>query len=109
MVLRRDLCLPVRLDHDGLMRLDDEGRAQDAMAWLETGAQENWRVVPGATGEEPRLGLRFGKLVDRKRHVRLMRMVAAAKRLDLDRLDLDWLIRTRKAEALAVHRLEQRF
>ena len=57
MVLRRDLCLPVRLDHDGLMWLDDEGRAQDAMAWLETGAQENWRVVPGATGEEPRLRL----------------------------------------------------
>ena len=79
------------------------------MAWLETGAQENWRVVPGATGEEPRLGLRFGKLVDRKRHVRLVRMVAAAKRLDLDRLDLDWLIRARKAEALAVHRLEHVF
>ena len=109
MVLRRDLCLPVRLDHDGLMRLDDEGRAQDAMAWLETGAQENWRVVPGATGEEPRHGLRFRKLVDRKRHVWLMRMVAAAKRLDLDRLDLDWLVRTRKAEALAVHRLEHVF
>ena len=107
MVLRRDLGLPVRLDHDGLMRLDDEGRARDAMAWLETGAQEDRRVVPSATGEEPRRRLRFGNLVDRERHVRLVRMVATAKRLDLDRLDLDRFVRAGKAEALPVHRLER--
>ena len=34
-------------------------------------------------------------------------MVAAAKRLDLDRLDLDRLVRADKAEALAMHRLER--
>ena len=89
MVLRRDLGLPVRLDHHGLMRLDDQGRASNAVSRLETDAQEDRRVVPGAAGEEPRHGLWFRQLVDRKRQVGLVRMVAAAKRLDLDRLDLD--------------------
>ena len=106
MILRRDLGLPVRLDHHGLMRLDDQGRASNAMAWLESDAQEDRRVMPVATGEEPRLGLRFRQLVDRKRQVGLVRMLSAAKRLDLDRLDLDRLVGADKAEALAVHRLE---
>ena len=34
MIFRRDLGLPVRLDHHGLMRLDDQGGARDAMARL---------------------------------------------------------------------------
>ena len=37
----------------------------------------------------------FRQLVDRKRQVRLVRMLSAAKRLDLDRLDLDRLVGAR--------------
>ena len=47
-----------------------------------------------------------GRAVGRKRKVRLLRMLAAAKRLDLDRLDLDRLVGADKAEALPVHRLD---
>src|SRR5262245_63284800 len=65
--------------------------------------------MPGATGEEPGHGLWFRQLVDRERHVRLVRVFSTAKSLDLDRLDLDWLVRARKAEALAMHRLESAF
>ena len=37
-----------------------------------------------------------------------MRVVPAAKRLDLERLDLDRLVGAHKAEALPMHRLEGR-
>ena len=99
MVLRRDLCLPAGLDHDGLMRLDDEGRAGDQWPGSSRRARRR-RVVPGAPGEEACFALRFRKFVDRKRHVRLMRMVAAAERLDLDRLDSMALSGLDEAEAL---------
>ena len=63
--------------------------------------------MPSASGEEPRHGLWFRQLVDRKRQVRLLRMITAAKRLDLDRLDFDRLVGADETEALPVHRLER--
>ena len=48
MVLRRDLGLPAGLDHDGLVRLDDDGRAFDLVARIELFAREDGGVVPFA-------------------------------------------------------------
>ena len=36
MIFGRDLCVPLRLDRHRLMRLDDQSRAFNQMAWLET-------------------------------------------------------------------------
>ena len=46
MVLRRDVGLPAGLDHDGLVRLDDDGGAGDACAGRELVAGEDAGIVP---------------------------------------------------------------
>ena len=108
MIARGDLRLPFGLDHDGLMILDDEGGANDAMARRKAGAQKDRRLVPGAAGEEPRRRMRR-----RRRAASCTASSGSAigspppRRLDLDRLDLDVLLRTDETEALLMRDLEQ--
>ena len=52
MVLRGDLGAPAGLDDDGLVRLDDDGRAGDLVAGRKLVAGVDRGVVPVAVGEE---------------------------------------------------------
>ena len=53
-VPRRHLQAPAGLDHDGLVRLDDERRSRQARAWLEHLAHIDRRIVPRPAGIEAR-------------------------------------------------------
>ena len=100
--------LPFGLDRDGLMILDDERGASDAVARRKAGAQKYRRRVPGAAGEEPRHRMRL-----RRRRsllhgeLRLDYGLATATSFDLDGLDLDVFLRTDEAEPLLMRDLEQ--
>src|SRR5262249_39914498 len=101
--------LPARLDHDGLMRLDDDSGAGNGVAGPELIAREYVRAVPAAVGEEagaargrgrPR-GREFGRTFAKGR--------AAADRLDRHGLDDELLAAVDEAEARFVRTLEGGF
>ena len=93
--------LPARLDHHGLMWLDDECRTGDALTRAEVIPQEHRRVAPDAAGEEPCRGVGNRRALNGF-EVRFGGMAPAPKGLDLDGLDLDRLVGAGEAEALPV-------
>ena len=97
--------LPAGLDHDRLVRLDDEGRAGDRVARLQVFAQEDACPLPGALSIDAGAGMRL-RLVAGERLFRLGEVGAAADRLHLEALDHDRLVFEDEAELLAVRRLE---
>jgi hypothetical protein len=105
MVLGGELRGPAILDHDGLVRLDDDGRAGDALPSRHRLAPDDRRLVPlpfreeaGALGD---LGL--AAVLGRRS---LLEVGAAADGLDLDGLDDQRLGLVHEAEAGLVRRLE---
>src|SRR5262249_10905194 len=105
-ILRGHFGLPIRLYHHRLVRLDDQGWSHDGVARVAVVAREHRGIVPDATGEKRGGDFRYRQRINRQRQIRLVRIIAAAKSLDLDRLDLDRLVRADEAKALAMHRLE---
>ena len=62
MVVLRDPCLPARFDDDGLVGLDDQGRAGDHRPGGQPGPQVNRRIMPMPAGIQRRgLQCRGGK------------------------------------------------
>ena len=61
MILGGEIGAPAGLDHDCLMRLDQDSGAVDRMAWLEALAQEHAGFMPCAVRVEPRATRRLGQ------------------------------------------------
>ena len=80
----------------------------DAVARRKARAQKDRRLVPVALREDAGRRMRRGRRRALAGKLRLLDRLAAAARLDLDRLDLDVLLRTDEAEALLMRDLEQR-
>ncbi len=108
MLLRIDLGMPFGLDHDGLMRLDDQRGPLDAMARLQLLAEIDRRLMPGAASEERSRRMRGGCAGRQRPSIQFFRRLAAAAGLDFDCLDLDVFFRADEAEALLMRDLEQR-
>ena len=107
MVLRRHLRLPLRLDHHRLVVLDNQRRPLDAVPGCDVGTKKHGRLVPAPMGEDIGVGVRLGRrCFGRKRNVALFHQRTAAHAFDLDRLDLDVLLRADEAEPLLVRDLE---
>ena len=94
-ILGRQFGLPAWLDHDGLVRLDDDGGAFDAGSGLELVARVDAGLVPVAAGKELRLQGRFGQCGARPPGGLLGEFGAAADGLDRYGLDDDLLCRDR--------------
>ena len=104
-VLRAHRCPPAGLDHDRLVRLDDQRRPGDGMAGPQAVAQEDARRPPGAFGVDAHACMRM-RFVIGERVLRLGDVGAAADRLHLEALDHDRLVLEDEAELLAMRRLE---
>ena len=101
---------PAVLDHDGLVRFDDDGRAVDRVTGRKLVAGEDRRVVPGAAGIEARRAARRragGTVVVGKTDLGEIR--SAADRLDRDGFDDELLGRVDEAEARFVRGFERGF
>ena len=106
MVLRRDLGAPAVLDHDGLVRLDDDGGAVDLVAGRKLLAGVDRGLVPLAVGEELVVRAGEGSLARVVLCFALAEFGAAADRLDRHRLDHQLLGAVDEAEPRLVRLLE---
>jgi hypothetical protein len=106
-VLRGDFRLPAGLDHDGLMRLDDDRRAGDLLPGLDLLARIDRRVVPFALREEPRAPGRRGQPFARARACALLELRAAADRFDRDGLHDELLVAIDESEPRLMRALER--
>src|SRR5262249_2933426 len=91
--------LPARLDHDGLMRLDDDGGAGNGVAGPELTGREYVRAVPAAVGEEAGAARRRRQPRARELVRTFAKVRAAADRLDRHGLDDELLAAVDEAEA----------
>ena len=106
MVLRRDRGLPAGLDHDGLVRLDDDRRTFDLVAGLELVARVDGGVVPLAAEKNFVRRAGEGSLRARGLALLLPELRAAADRFDRHRLDHEVLLAVDEAELRLVRLLE---
>ena len=107
-VLGGDLGAPAVLDHDGLMRLDDDRRAHHRVAGRKLRAGEDRGVVPGAAGIEAGGADRRGQGGGGDVEHRLGKFRAAADRFDRHRFDHELLGLVDEAEARFVRLFERR-
>ncbi len=97
---------PAILDHDGLVRLDDQAGTARARTGIDVGAAIDRCLAPCAGGIEPRvLRSRWGRVVQRKLGFRCIG--TTADRLDLVGLEDDLAVFEDKAELLPVDSLER--
>jgi hypothetical protein len=97
--------LPAGLNHRGVVRLDDQGRACHRHAWHEPGAVVKRRVMPFAAGVDFRLA-HVGGFAIAERVLRLGGIRSAANRFHRHRLDDDFGAGRGKAELRLVRGLE---
>ena len=109
MVLGGDRGAPAVLDHDGLVRLDDDGGACDLVAGRKLVAGVDRGLVPGAAGEEFACGGRARAACRASSCGAFAELGAAADRLDRHRLDHQLLAAVDEAEARLVRLLEGGF
>ena len=105
-VLGGDAGAPAVLDHDGLMRLDDDGRPGHGVAGRKLGARIDRGVVPLAARIESRAARRGRKRVAGDRQHRLGELRAAADGLDRHRFHHQVLGLVDESEPRFVGRLE---
>ncbi len=98
-VLDGDLGLPAVLDHDGLMRLDDDRGPRHFVAGGKLLADVDCRLVPFAAGIETGVSGRVGERGAGGRQYRLGEFCTAADRLDRNRLDHQFLGLVDESEA----------
>ena len=101
-VARRDLGTPAVLDHDRLMRLDDErGTGERTASIARRSARRHRRLVPRATRVKCVASMAVARRrVERKETTSRSGVAAAARRLDLDVRGKDALLRRDEAEPL---------
>src|SRR5204862_7196614 len=104
-ILFRDRRLPAGFDHQGLMRLDQDGGVGHAMAGTEPLAEENLFFMPGSAGIEPSVARGFRRR-GFDRQSRFWEFARSTDRFDRHRLYDDGLGRVDEAEARAMRRLE---
>src|SRR5207342_3476670 len=107
MISGRQFGLPAWLDHNGLVRLDDDGGSFDAGSGLELVARVDVGVVPVAAGEELRAQGWFWQRGARPPGGLLGEFGAAADGLDRYGLDDDLLCAIDEAEPRLVSLLER--
>src|SRR5690606_33297890 len=98
MPVRRDCGMPAGLDDDGLVFLDDERRALDAVAGPKVPTQVHLRLAPASAHEDARALGRFGlaRLGDRLPF--LLCRLAPVRALEGDGLDNQRLVLVDEAE-----------